>query len=119
MGLVAGFTSTLAHAGGPPTVIFLLPQRLPRDLFVGTTVVFFAAVNLIKLAPYASLGLLRIGNLETTLLLAPLTYVGVRVGIYLNAHFTEVWFNRLVYSILLLTGVQLMVGRSAIAALFG
>jgi hypothetical protein len=41
------------------------------------------------------------------------------VGIYLNAHFTEVWFNRLVYSILLLTGVQLMVGRSAIAALFG
>ena len=41
MGAIAGFTSTIAHAGGPPTTIYLLPQQLPRDLFVGTTVILF------------------------------------------------------------------------------
>jgi uncharacterized protein len=114
MGVIAGFTSTLAHAGGPPAAIYLLPQKLPRVLFVGTTVIFFAAVNVMKLVPYYSLGLLRPGNLMTTLLLAPLSYVGVRLGIYLSGHFSETWFNRLVYVILLLTGIQLIIGRSLI-----
>lgn len=117
MGTIAGFTSTLAHAGGPPVAIYLLPQRLPRELFVGTTVIFFASINLIKLIPYYSLGLLKTGNLMTTLLLAPLSYAGVKLGIYLNGHFPEVWFNRLVYTILFLTGTQLILGRSLLLSL--
>ena len=52
-------------------------------------------------------------------MLAPLSYVGVRLGILLNRHFTETWFNRLVYTILLLTGIQLILGKSLIAALVG
>lgn len=115
---VSGFTSTLAHAGGPPAVIYLLPQRLPRQLFVGTTVVFFMAVNLIKLVPYSLLGLLRVGSLTTILILAPLGYVGVRLGIFLNGRFTDLWFNRVIYVLLLLTGIQLIVGRSFVDLLF-
>jgi uncharacterized protein len=110
MGAVAGFTSTLAHAGGPPVAIYLLPQKLPRDLFVGTTVIFFAVVNLVKLVPYHYLGLIKMGNLLTILLLAPLTYVGVRLGIYLNRRFSDTWFNRLIYTILFFTGWQLILG---------
>jgi len=37
---IAGFTSTLAHAGGPVATMYLLPQQLPRQVFVGTSVVF-------------------------------------------------------------------------------
>jgi uncharacterized membrane protein YfcA len=40
-GAISGFTSTLAHVGGPTLTIYLLPQKLPRDLFVGTSVWFF------------------------------------------------------------------------------
>jgi uncharacterized membrane protein YfcA len=109
---LAGFTSTLAHAGGPPATIYLLPQQLPRQLFVGTTVVFFTAVNLIKLIPYSFLGLLKVGNITTILVLSPLCYLGVRLGIYLNGRFTDKWFNRFIYSLLFLTGVQLILGRS-------
>jgi uncharacterized protein len=109
---LAGFTSTLAHAGGPPAAIYLLPQQLPRQLFVGTTVVFFTAVNLIKLIPYSFLGLLKVGNITTILVLSPLCYLGVRLGIYLNGRFTDKWFNRLIYSLLFLTGIQLIMGRS-------
>jgi len=109
---LAGFTSTLAHAGGPPATIYLLPQQLPRQLFVGTTVVFFTAVNLIKLIPYSFLGLLKVGNLTTILVLSPLCYLGVKLGVYLNGRFTDKWFNRLIYTLLFLTGTQLIIGKN-------
>ena len=119
MGMVSGFTSTLAHAGGPPATVYLLPQKLPREIFVGTTVIFFASINQIKLIPYIALGFLRVGHLGTIVLLAPLSYVGVKIGIYLNERFTDVWFNRLIYTVLLVTGVQLILGKSVIIYFFG
>ena len=119
MGMVSGFTSTLAHAGGPPATIYLLPQKLPREIFVGTTVMFFAAVNQIKLIPYIGMDLLTVGHLGTIAVLAPLSYVGVKIGIFLNARFTDIWFNRIVYTILLITGVQLILGKSILTLLFG
>jgi uncharacterized protein len=119
LGVAAGFTSTLAHAGGPPATMYLLPQQLPRHIFVGTNVLFFALLNLVKLAPYAYLGLLRVGNITTILILAPLAYVGVRLGVYLNKRFTDRWFNRLVYSLLFLTGLELVTGPSIIHFLAG
>jgi len=69
---------------------------------VGTSVVFFTAINLIKLIPYSYLGLLRVGNLTTILVLSPLAYVGVRVGVYLNGRFSDKWFNRFIYTLLFL-----------------
>lgn len=110
MGALSGFTSTLAHAGGPPIAVFLLPQKLPRGLFVGTTVIFFAAINAVKLIPYQYLGLLKVGNLFTILLLSPLTLLGVKLGVYLNGRFNDVWFNRVVYTVLFLTGCKLILG---------
>jgi uncharacterized membrane protein YfcA len=117
-GIVSGFTSTLAHAGGPPVMMYLLPQKLPRDLFVGTTVIFFTTINLIKLIPYQYLGLLKVGNLTTILILSPLTYLGVILGLYLNKRFTDIWFNRSIYTILFLTGIQLITGKSLLKLLF-
>ena len=52
-----GLTSTIAHAGGPPLSVYLLPRRLDKAVLVGTTVVFFAVINAVKLVPYAWLGL--------------------------------------------------------------
>ena len=54
-GWVTGFTSMVAHAGGPPFQIYVMPQRLPRDIFVGTGAVLFALVNWIKVPPYLAL----------------------------------------------------------------
>jgi len=110
MGALGGFTSTIAHAGGPPVTIYLVPQQLPRDLYVGTAALLFAMINLIKLVPYYYLGLLRVGNISTVLVLAPLAYVGVWLGVFLNKRFTDKWFTRFVYAFLLLTGIQLLTG---------
>jgi uncharacterized membrane protein YfcA len=54
-GTVAGFLSFASQGGGPPFQVFTLPQRLSKMTFVGTTAIFFAALNIIKIVPYAML----------------------------------------------------------------
>ena len=108
MGALTGFTSTISHAGGPPLAIYLLPQRFPKHIYVGTTAVFFAVTNAVKLVPYSMLGLLKASSIGTIVLLAPFCIIGVRLGVWLNRRVSEVWFMRLVYSILFLSGIQLI-----------
>src|SRR4029453_13714868 len=60
---LSGFTSTMAHAGGPPLMQYLLPLKIEKLTFVATTVYYFTVVNYVKLVPYAWLGLLDIDNL--------------------------------------------------------
>jgi uncharacterized membrane protein YfcA len=110
LGALAGFGSTVIHAGGPFAVFYLLPQQLPRERFVGSMVLFFAALNLLKLIPYAYLGLVRPSDLLPILLLTPLVFASVRLGVYLNRRFDNTWFTRAIYGLLFLTGVQLILG---------
>ncbi|HET6520703.1 MAG TPA: sulfite exporter TauE/SafE family protein [Geminicoccaceae bacterium] len=107
-GGLSGFTSTIAHAGGPPASMYLLPLRLDRTVFVGTTVIFFTAVNLMKLLPYALIGQFSATNLLTALALAPLAPVGVLAGVWLHRRIDETLFYRLCYGFVLLTGLKLI-----------
>jgi uncharacterized membrane protein YfcA len=107
-GAIAGFTSFGVHAGGPPVNIYLLPQKLDKTIFVGTTVIFFAMVNYVKLIPYALLGQLNGENLLISLILAPLVPLGVWLGIKLHDRVNERLFYNLAYFFLLVTGVKLL-----------
>jgi len=104
----AGLTSTIAHAGGPPLSIYLLPQRLEKSQLVGTTVVFFAAVNLVKVIPYTWLGLFDARNLATSAVLIPLAPVGIWIGIRIMRRLPEALFYRICYAILLVVGAKLL-----------
>jgi uncharacterized membrane protein YfcA len=104
-GSVAGFTSFGVHAGGPPINIYLLPQQLDKSIFVGTTVLFFTIVNLVKVVPYMLLGQFSTGNLLTSLLLAPLAPIGVWLGVKLHNKVNEKVFYNLCYVFLLVTGI--------------
>jgi len=107
-GALSGFTSTLAHAGGPPFAVYMLPQRLDKTLLVGTSAVFFLVVNYVKLVPYAYLGQLNLGNLAASLLFAPLVPAGVWLGVWLHARISERAFYRVSYTLLFLTGAKLI-----------
>lgn len=107
-GTIAGFTSAVAHAGGPPFQIYVIPQRLPRDLFVGTGVVFFAAVNLLKVPSYTALGQFTPGNLATSAALFPLAIVSTWAGVRLVRRFSGERFYDIVYALLLLLGCKLV-----------
>lgn len=105
---VSGLTSFLAHAGGPPAMVYLLPQRMDKVRYVATISVFFAVVNAVKLVPYAWLGQLSLDNLGTSFVLAPLVPLGVRLGIWLQDRINLVWFYRISQACLLVTGIQLV-----------
>lgn len=114
---VSGITSTIAHAGGPPLSIYLLPQRLNRATMVGTSVIFFAIINFLKLVPYTWLGLFDARNLSTALVLAPLAPVGIALGIWLMRRLAEDVFYRISYGLLLILGAKLLFdGARGIAA---
>ncbi len=49
-GGMAGFTSALSNAGGPPFNAYMLLQDVTPRIFVATATLFFALVNLLKLA---------------------------------------------------------------------
>jgi uncharacterized membrane protein YfcA len=93
-GAGAGFTSFVAHAGGPPLSMYLLRRPLDKTRFVATTVMFFAVVNYVKLVPYAWLGQLSTSNLTASLLLAPFAPIGIAAGIWLHDRISERLFFR-------------------------
>ena len=107
-GATAGFTSFIAHAGGPPLDMYLLRRKLDRTAFVGTTVGFFAIVNYVKLVPYAWLGQLDISNLSTSLVLSPFAPVGVGLGVWLHRRTSDRIFFHFVYTLLFVVGLKLL-----------
>ena len=107
-GAVTGYTSFVAHAGGPPLSVYLLPQRLDMTVFTGTAVIFFAVVNYAKLLPYGWLGQLDATNLATALVLSPLAPLGMWLGIRLHKRVSARLFYRVCYGLLAVTGAKLM-----------
>lgn len=105
---VAGFTSTVAHAGGPPANIYLLPLKLDKTVFVGSMIVLFALVNAAKVLPYALLGLFGDENLLASLTLAPIAAGGMLAGIWLHDKVDQHLFYRICYILVLLTGLRLI-----------
>ena len=53
----------IGNAGGPTFQVYIMPQRLPRDIFVGTGCIFFAILNWIKVPPFIALGQFTAENL--------------------------------------------------------
>jgi hypothetical protein len=105
--VVSGVTSFVAHAGGPPISIALLPMRLAPAVFAGTTAVFFTTLNAAKWLPYAWLGLIDTTNMLTALMLAPCAALGVWLGVKLLRRLPPLWFYRVVSAGLLITGLKL------------
>ena len=108
LGTASGFTSFVAHAGGPPIGFYVLPLRLSPVVTTATLAVFFAALNLSKWIPYAWLGLFDSRNLMTSLVLMPLAPVGVWIGVRIVKRISPALFFRLFELGLLLTGLKLL-----------
>jgi uncharacterized membrane protein YfcA len=107
-GWVTGFTSMIAHAGGPPFQIYVMPQRLPRDVFVGTGAIVFALVNWIKVPPYLALGQFTVENMATAAALFPVAIASTWAGVLLVRRVSGQNFYTAVYILLVLVGLKLV-----------
>lgn len=117
-GCFAGFTSFIAHAGAPPYQAYTVPLKMEKLLFTGTSVVFFASVNALKVLPYFFLGQFTSENLSTSLALLPVAVVGVLTGVTLVKKISQNFFYKVTYFFMLIIGIKLIWdGRSALLAL--
>lgn len=79
-GALAGFTSYISHAGGPPYQAYVLPQKLPKMTFAGTSAITFACINWMKLPAYVLAGQLTWSSLQLVAVLAPVALFGAWAG---------------------------------------
>jgi uncharacterized protein len=107
-GIGAGITSTFAHGAGPVVTMFLVPQRMPKEIFVGTTVLIFTWVNWIKLPFFIGTGLITWETTRLSLMFLPLVPLGVGAGVWLNRKISEASFLWIIYLLTFLAGLQLI-----------
>lgn len=117
-GFGVGVMSTVAHAGGPPAIMFLLPQNMGRTIYVGTTVVLFTFVNAFKLIPYTYHHMIDFESMKQSFYLLPLVPVGTYLGVWMNKRINESAFNAVIYVFLFLIGLKLTTGFEPVSAIF-
>jgi hypothetical protein len=108
MGLTSGFTSFVAHIGGPPITVYMLREKLLPMVYTSTLGVFFTIINFGKLGPYAYLDLLNYKQLATSIILLPCVPVGVYFGFYLAKRISMKWYYRTVRFFLLIASIKLI-----------
>lgn len=107
-GVAAGFTSQVAHAGQPPFQIWVLPRKLARDVLVGTSAIFFAAVNWVKVPAYWALGQFSRENLITAGILMPVAILSTMAGVWMVRRIAPERFYTAIYVLMMLVGVKLI-----------
>ena len=107
-GSLAGFTSTIIQVGAPPYQVYMLPQRLDKFTLIGTTIIFFALVNVMKIAPYLGLGQFSTRTLTTSALLLPLAVAANFLGLWLARRTPTELFYNIAYLLMLLISLALI-----------
>lgn len=106
-GAAAGFTSQIAHAGGPPFQLWVMPRRLSRDVLIGTTAIFFAVVNWIKVPAYLALGQFTHANMVAAAALLPIAVLSTLAGVWLVRRVSPERFYAAIYVLMILVGFKL------------
>jgi uncharacterized membrane protein YfcA len=107
-GTITGFTSFVSHTGGPPYQTYVLPQKLPKMIFAGTSTIAFAVINLVKVVPYWALGQFNPTNLEVAAMLSPVAVAGALIGYRLTTIIPERIFYRLLEVALFIISLKLI-----------
>ena len=107
-GAVAGFTSFVSHAGGPPASVFLLSRALSKTEFQATTVLVFTVINLLKIGPYVAIGMISTEMALGWATLAPFALLGVWLGVVAHDFVPEKLYFKITYAFLMITGAKLI-----------
>ncbi|WP_435138849.1 sulfite exporter TauE/SafE family protein [Pseudopelagicola sp. nBUS_19] len=107
-GTIAGLASYICHAGGPPFQAYVLPQRLEKMAFLGTTTIFFATVNLMKVPPFIIAEQVTWQSLHQAIWLAPMALLGAWSGAKISRILSEKAFFALIETALALVCLMLI-----------
>ena len=105
---IAGFTSFCVHAGGTPVSLYLLPLRMKKEIYVGTRIIFFTFVNLIKLPLYINLSMTNLVSFKQSVILFPVALVGILIGYRLLKIIEEKLFYNILYALIFISSTKLL-----------
>ncbi len=107
-GALAGYTSFVAHAGGPAFQAYALALQIDKLKFAGTAAVFFAMVNVAKVLPYLALGQFTNENLLRSIGLMPFAAIGVLAGVWLVHRVSQQFFTSTTQLAMIVVGSKLV-----------
>ncbi|MDZ4763909.1 MAG: sulfite exporter TauE/SafE family protein [Chloroflexota bacterium] len=118
-GGASGFGSALANVGGPPFTAYMLLQNLSPIVFVGTTTLFFAIMNALKLGLFAVVdaadipglaarNLFNLSPLVEAWWVLPIIPAGVWLGRYLVRRIDKLSFERVTLVVLVIVALVLL-----------
>lgn len=108
LGVTSGFTSQIAHAGQPPFQMWVLPKRLPPSALVGTTAIYFAVINWLKVPAYLALGQFTHENLIAAAVLMPLAIASTIAGVWIVRRIDPARFYTIIYILMIAIGIELL-----------
>ncbi|MFI6208290.1 sulfite exporter TauE/SafE family protein [Streptomyces sp. NPDC051041] len=107
-GVLGGFTTMVANAGGPVMSMYLLSAGFRKLGFLGTSAFFFLVVNVSKLPFSAGLGLIDGRSLLLDAALVAFVVPGALLGAWAVNRIDQRLFERLVIAATVLGGLQLL-----------
>lgn len=109
-GWASGFGSALANAGAPPFTAYLLLQPgITPVTFVGTTTLFFAIVNLLKLPGFLASEALDVQQLLSIAWVLPIIPAGVWIGRKIIERINAKIFEYIMLTLLLILSLYLII----------
>ncbi|MFE0803678.1 sulfite exporter TauE/SafE family protein [Streptomyces sp. NPDC058812] len=107
-GVLGGFTTMVANAGGPVMSMYLLSAGFRKLGFLGTSAFFFLIVNVSKLPFSAGLGLIDGRSLLLDAALVVFVVPGAFIGKWAVNRINQRLFERLVIAATVVGGLQLL-----------
>lgn len=112
-GVLTGVTSFVSHSGTPPFQSFVLPQRLPKMVYAGTSTLVFAAINLAKWPAYLASGLLGTFDMPLFWRLAVTAVLGALAGRWLARRLPDRIYLAIIEALLLVISLRLILSAVA------
>jgi uncharacterized protein len=107
-GFCSGVTTMVAHAGGPPLAMYLLPLGLPKSVMAGTTSLFFTVGNVAKAGPWLWLAQPGRDIWLLMLICVPVIPLAIWAGWRLHERLDQQKLYRVCYGLLIVTAMKLL-----------
>ena len=108
-GFAGGMASSVIHAGGLVMSFYLIQGARDKRAFVGTFVLFFAIINLLKVFAYVKIDILSVEIVALAAILSPLIILGGFWGNALNKRVSQKTFRAVVLALILIIGINLLI----------
>ena len=81
---------------------------MKKEVYVGTRVIFFACINLIKFPFYVNLSIITLESFKQSMLLFPLAILGIGIGYQILKVIEEALFYNIIYILILFSSAKLI-----------